>query len=693
MFFLWRRHMRIKAIICIFLIMLILAVTSVQARRVAVFMNIPCLDGVTEEFNQWKNSTVIQEMFHEMIFMGKLPRVEATKLGIITTMRNIYELRPDTVYYFIYGYNDPNPGLISLDFLEIKQELFIVNGHFIAPEIIIMDINKSFQKYDYDHQLPKNEPCNVVKAELSSLEAFSRLRQKIITDQQPLSINRLREIYMVPITTMIQQNIFDTVSLRQVNHHQAQSNNFNAGNAIQSENIITQEEETDNKHSQELKDTERQKNISNNIPSESTLYDKKIEPVTSALEINPVDRNSLVYYSKFEERIGNGKRQSFILQSVSDNNYLSTTNHKYPYDYLNILTKDFYSPYFYIFTKDQELEVYHKKKGNLLFRTPIPYMPMRNELNFNISTEYSSNRLTVFGFPMSDNKSKEKKFGLCVKQNNFSFINLNTQDYEIEAMTVSLKDNVNNSDGLVYIWNQCLRYHPLTSETQQSIIDDKTLISDSRLKGLLEATIIWRPPSALILAKNIGLLLKGRKTLKVLFRQNDIQDSHLDTFYSGDGKRFGFIWSGVSLGQQKFYVWLGLEQKDKSIRLFDITKKIENIVFRTVQMKNLIAPPYLFLKDQYTRFDQLHGALIHPINHDKCSVKYITISLMKGKIEISKKEENSFLFRVSANDIKVLNPKYDKLIVFMGKKIETNTKNLVPNIMQLFLFPKIKLSY
>jgi len=354
-----------------------------------------------------------------------------------------------------------------------------VNGNYIAKEIVVMDINNSFQRYNYE--LPRNQTCNIVRAELNKgLEDLKFLRLHFVTNRQPLTIGRLKtykRVTIIPMERSVNQDIVQQTSSefsQQNNRNLIQQNDENYSHSVpassprnerdkffdnvtlppkehqshadsslpkhapvaneysNTDKIRNQYNEKSDNQYQSINSPQRetyedldnlQSNRSNrhfsgtpSMPKKSQMpthsfsshaYEDTMPAQTdtqprlpvSSFSVNAVSGNSHVYYMKSLQR--RPKRQMKILQVVSQDKFNSTEEKYYDYDYENLLVKDFYSPYFYVFSRvnGNHLEVFHKTDGNMVFQTPLTAMPLWRELKIH-SAEFSSPQSTIFAFNM-----------------------------------------------------------------------------------------------------------------------------------------------------------------------------------------------------------------------------------------------------------------------------------------------------
>jgi len=717
------------------------------AQPAGVFINMPCDSVVREEFNRWKDDPRIRQLFSSIILLDDIPQTIPMKENILITIKELYQSNPQSVFFFIYGIKSREKLLLTLDYQELTQNLFTVGGQYIANEIVIMDINNSFQGYRYE--LPANQTCRILRAELNNgLSDLAILRLQLATDTQPLSIDRLTSINQITLFPLIQQTIytetqqtvnnmdqnnyseqsnssithqqqngdkfFDNVNLPPVSFEEHQSTNMD--NQQQPESNVDQPSSSENYGYGDNSTVDQNVSQANNqsMSPPDNLYqnlnqDQQYQnsqgfsdaPPADSFDstgdedmqrqstlpipnfyVNPVDQNNRVYYVKRLKRYP--KRETHILQIFSNDNFLSHSEKSYPYSFDNLLIKNFYSKYFYVFSHyhGNHVEVYHKNEGNMIYQTPIKILPNWRELEYQ-STEYSSPHLTILGFRMPG-----QAVGLCIDKNDrFYFSELDCQGQEIESMTIAPKNRKQKQDGLLYILDHALRFHPITTDAYQTTADD-TIWASSReyMNDMFGAKLIWRYPNVFILAKNVGLFWFN-KTLKLLYIQKGIRSHHVDYFYSGDGKRLGFVWSGIDM-DNNCSVWLGIEKKDKSFKTFDLTDLVLEKMNVSPSKNTKASLPIIYLKDRSRYLDQLHGALIYNSNNHQSIVKTIDINIVLNHITLKQKgqeKRNSF---VRYEDIKVLAPFHEKLIVHIGFNKKTNSGKVESNFFQLFSFPK-----
>jgi len=277
------------------------------------------------------------------------------------------------------------------------------------------------------------------------------------------------------------------------------------------------------------------------------------------------------------------------------------------------------------------------------------------------------------------------------KDRPFRFVELDCMEKEIETMTIASKSRSLKQEGLVYIRDHSLSFHPITPDRDQTTANDKFWCTNQDLlKNMYGAKLIWWPPNALILAKDIGLFWMNKELITLYNHQHEgITNYHVDIFYSGEGKRLGFLWSGLDL-KKNIYVWLGLQQEDNSIRTYEVTHHVLKQMNSLDADNNKIAShlPWLFLKDRSQNFSQLHGALVYNTKHAKCIVKYIFIDIENNKITITDKQKTNTFDFINYNDIKILEPYNEKFIVHIGFRLVPQTQKLKSNFFQLFSFPK-----
>jgi len=745
--------MRCNHIFIFSILLLLLCNYSIsEAQTAAVFINVPCDSVVREEFIKWREDQGIRRLFSSILILDDIPETIPMKNNIIFTIRELYNNHPQSVYFFIYGIQNPDQRLLSLDYQEIQQELFVINEHYLAPKIVIMDINKSFTQFNF--QLPSNESCELVRAELlNNLQSMRSLRQQL-TNYDSLSIDILRQFNTVTISPLeppqeraisytnesnLQTNtdhssqvtdsgsdkFFDQVTLPPVTKKITQSpskneaelsNVDNPQENISNDDVNSSSIQTIHKTtSQTSQDHTFSEHSANKSSADNTqsFTQNIISTAGNPLGLNSVNNpNSLVFYMKYIKR---PERTSHVLQIISNDDFKTCKKKTYPYDFDNLISKSIESNYLYVFrsSNGNSLEVYHKNEGNMVFNTKLKVMPQYNELVTH-STEFTSPQTNIFAFTMPG-----QVVGICIKQkDSFYFSELDCMGKEIETMTIASRSSIQKQDGLVYIQDQSLKFHSITKDTLQSVANDsiwyteKNQNSSRKLlnKNMFGAKLIWWPPNALILAKDIGLFWMNRKLVPLYKRQKPVTNYHVDIFYSGDNTRLGFVWSGIDT-DKKISVWMGLQQEDKTIKQYRLTDHILNEMksqnikknqkyTSKKETKDPTYLPWLYLKDRSQSFDQLHGALIFNKKNENvrsCQeeyiVKYIFIDISNNNVSIHPQRSEKKCGLISYNDIKVLSQYKDKLIVHIVYKRNSITSALEPNFVPLFTYPDDSLDF
>ena len=176
--------------------------TALSNETAAVLLNMSCDATIQSRFDEWENSPEIQGIFNTMVrFKCTDVNTFPIKKAIVRQIQTIYTQNPITVYYFIYGIPHKEQTLIDYNREEINEELFVINDQYIAPNIIIIDINHSFSRYRYE--FPKDSMCNIYRAALPSEFDLSNVLQKFRSHNKPITIDFLINecnIAMVPLT-------------------------------------------------------------------------------------------------------------------------------------------------------------------------------------------------------------------------------------------------------------------------------------------------------------------------------------------------------------------------------------------------------------------------------------------------------------------------------------------------------------
>jgi len=578
-----KNHMRIIKIFIILLTTL-LPLTGLYANTVAVLLNMPCDATIKEEFDQWEQSSQIKQMFHPIVrFSCTSGDNFPFKENIISQLHQIYAQKPETILYFIYGIENKDNKLIDYNREEIKEELFTINDQYIAPNIVIIDINRSFSRYNY--QFSTQSTANVYRGALLSEAMLKTVRQKLNTTNPPFSINFLTNVCNISL-----------------------------------------------------------------IPLTNT---------TSSLLPKPVSSNSQMFFMTYTKTDPDTwEQKTVIYHIVSQDDFENYHVNTFPYPVENVLCMDFNSPYYYTFSRQQghRFEVFEKVSGKRLCAKPISAQPGLYDLN-KLSYEYHYSSITALAFGLPNNH-------LGLFQDNkgmISFLEINCMDYQIDAITIDIDntDTENTDESLVYIHNNQLRMRPI-KDNSTTIIGDKVIARDARLANMYGANLIWRGPHAIILSKNRGLFWNGKThQLESLYTSGEVHVHFVDTFNSGNGRFFGFVWSASEIkeNQKKYYVRIGRENNQKRIEMLDITNQIKSIITNPGQSM----VPSLYLKDKGKLLTNLYGAIIYQSDSQKTIVKHIEISLRNNKVKVISTHE--FPATNLQYNVKVIDPKGKKIIV------------------------------
>jgi len=599
----------VKQVFVIFIIAII-PLTGAYGDTVAVFLNIPCNTTVQSEFDQWESSPEIRQIFTTIIRLnGSTPDNFPTRDSIVKSIQKIHEQKPVSVFYFIYGTLHKNETLIDFNRKEIKEELFVVNDKYVAPNIVIIDINRSFNQYQY--VFPKSDRSNIYRTSLESEFDLSDIRQKLIAHNKPITseflINKCN-LSLTPLTN-----------------------------------------------------------------------------TTGPFISGPVSNDTQSYFmTHTEQDTTNFQNKFYIFEIFSKDDFKTCDHIENPYPAINVLSLYFHSPYYYAFSEQNgnKFEIYKRATRQQIFSRPITAQPTQDDLN-SLSIEYTFPNITAMAFVLPNHR-----LGLFKVQNNYaSFKEIDCGNQNIECMTFG---TVGFNECLVYIHNKALKYRILQNKMEPTITDDETVFTNNKLSNMYGAKLIWRLPNAMILAKEKGFFWnENTNQLTELYNHNNIDVHFVDTFVSGSGDLFGFVWSGTQMieGKSRFYVKIGIENDKKTdVQMFDITPYIQAVM--TSPKASQMVTPALYLIDNSRWCTKLTGALVYNSDKNKTVLKHVEICLRKSclsKNPIKVLQTNKDIPATNLKlQIRVLDPTGKKLVVRFAMK------NNKPTGQQLFSFSKVR---
>ncbi|CAN2039756.1 exported hypothetical protein [Candidatus Magnetomoraceae bacterium gMMP-15] len=396
-----------------------------------------------------------------------------------------------------------------------------------------------------------------------------------------------------------------------------------------------------------------------------------MEPVSGSSVFNLKPKVTLNYYRAWRKKVlGQKKRVRGALRISIHDDFDFSLSKK---DYISfddepncVLVKDIYSPYFYTLSRANGnlFQVYSKNNISPIYNKSLGDDFIYSSDTFNdFSVEYSRAGFLAFAFLLRNNK-----IGIFTESGNgkFEFKKLNGGNELISAFTIGLNNRKDRIKSLIYLRNGEIKCHALLNNTNKDADNDPVIVRDDNLIGIEKATLLWHTNQAVLLGRGKGLFWsRDKNNFKELYAFTDSEHNeyHIDTFNSGEGRHFGFIWSGRV--DKTFKAWLCLPFGKNGMNSFDLSDQLQTIM----KFPSEHALPIFYLKDTTQWLSELRGILIYITKSNNTSVKEVKIEIPGDSVpSISEiRQINTYEFNISQNDLVVFDPKKTKSIVYIDQ--------------------------